>query len=80
MGVIDKTIHKLACHTCSISEEQRILDNGSNWGGSSWQDGVEFTRFDVLWRGGGKIEPSIVVAKCKQCGNDVEHQSIFGGL
>ena len=80
MGTIDKTIHKLACESCDITEEKKVLDKGSGWGGSHWQSGAEFTNFETSWKGGGDTEPSITKAKCNQCGNPAQHESRFGGI
>lgn len=80
MGIIDKTIHRVECEHCSEAEEQAIYDKGSNWGGSSWQSGVAFQKFNVSWSGGGKTEPDIVKASCKKCGGEAKSESRYGGL
>lgn len=79
MGTMDSTIHKLSCKNCNIQEEARILDKGSNWGGSHWQNGPEFTKFQVTWKGGDKTEPTIVTAICRKCGASASTESRFGG-
>ena len=80
MGIIDKTIHKLSCEDCHIEEEQKVLDKGSGWSGSSWQSGVDFRHFETSWFGGGKTEPDITKATCKKCGKLAKAESRFGGM
>jgi hypothetical protein len=80
VGTIDSTKHLLSCDKCNVTEERRILDKGSGWSGSWWQEGAEFESFNVEWSGGGKSEPTIVAATCRICGSDAVHSSGFGGL
>lgn len=80
MGTIDTTIHKLTCPRCDVVQECKVFDKGSGWGGSSWQSGASFSRFEVVWDGGGKAEPHIVSATCSQCGGNAQKESRFGGL
>jgi hypothetical protein len=80
MGTIDKTIHKLTCETCRIVEEVEVLDKGSNWGGSHWQNGENFENFETSWDGGGKTEPHIITAVCRHCGENAKSESRFGGI
>lgn len=68
MGVIDKTTYTLRCESCEIEEESSILDKGSNWSGSNWQSEAEFKNFGTSWKGGGRTEPELISARCKQCG------------
>lgn len=68
MGVIDKTTHKLTCDECGISEQVTMLDKGSAWGGSAWQEGKSFENFDVAWKTIVGGEPRVDKAKCKRCG------------
>ncbi|MDB5984915.1 MAG: hypothetical protein JWQ69_5930 [Pseudomonas sp.] len=75
MGVIDQTIHKLSCEGCRIEEEQKVLDKGSGWGGSSWQSGVDFQHFETSWSGGGKTEPNLTQATCRKCGKPAKSES-----
>jgi len=67
MGTIDKTTYKLSCTTCSVSETTSVLDKGSNWGGSWWQEGASLSLFDTQWSGGGNQEPQLKSATCKKC-------------
>ncbi|MGK0176728.1 MAG: hypothetical protein ACJAYS_001161 [Lentimonas sp.] len=69
MGIIDKTIYKFECPKCKTTETVRILDHGSEWSGSYWQEGPPLKNFDVTWHGEGKEEPSIKEKRCKQCGS-----------
>jgi hypothetical protein len=71
MGTLDSTTHSFNCQFCKISELIKILDKGSTWGGSHWQKGPELKHFDVIWKGGNKIEPEILSATCKQCGTSI---------
>ncbi len=68
MGVIDKTTYKLTCPQCGTSETSSVLDKGSGWGGSSWQEGAYFSMFQTEWSGGGSQEPKLTLAICKTCG------------
>ncbi len=67
MGIIDKTTYVLTCKECHKKESSVLLDKGSNWGGSSWQDRANFEYFIVDWKGGGIHEPEIQSAKCLAC-------------
>lgn len=69
MGVIDSTCHTLKCEICGISESAKVLDKGSTWSGSSWQDGASLENFNTDWSGGGQKEPTLISAICKKCGN-----------
>ncbi|MBL0611325.1 MULTISPECIES: hypothetical protein [Aeromonas] len=80
MGIIDKTTYTLRCDKCGITEDASILDKGSNWGGSHWQNGTNFKSFTTLWSGAGKSEPKLVEAKCKNCGHPAEWDSRYGGF
>ena len=77
MGAIDKTIHKLDCMICNITEEQSILEKGSGWG-SSWNEGPVFSNFVVSWSKGGAKEPILLTAKCRACDKDALHQQRYG--
>ena len=80
MGIIDSTIHSLTCDDCQVSENIKILDKGSNYGGSHWQSGKSFENFNSQWSGdGGKTEPRLISATCKKCGTSVQHKESFGG-
>lgn len=79
MGVIDKTIHTIDCYDCHVSEEQKVLEQGSQYG-SSWQNGVDFQYFDVTWNGGGNEEPHIIKAICKKCLKKAFIKERFGGI
>ena len=68
MGIIDKTTYRLTCPQCGAAEMANVLDKGSNWSGSHWQSGATFERFETSWSGGGRIEPELLSATCKQCG------------
>jgi predicted RNA-binding Zn-ribbon protein involved in translation (DUF1610 family) len=70
MGIIDKTQYEFECPNCKIKEQVRILDKGSEWSGSHWQNGPSLNKFDVIWSGGEKEEPCIENKKCKKCGTD----------
>jgi len=67
MGIIDQTTYTLTCPKCLQSEKKKVLDKGSSFGGSSWQKGVDFSGFDVVWAGGGITEPVISNASCRMC-------------
>lgn len=69
MGIIDKSHHTLTCIQCDKEETQTILDKGSGWSGSHWQQGASYQHFNVDWsNGGGKEEPDLLEASCKNCG------------
>lgn len=67
MGTKDQTTYTLTCPQCLQAEKKKVLDKGSNYGGSHWQEGVDFSEFDVAWTGGGTSEPVITTAVCKKC-------------
>jgi hypothetical protein len=67
MGIIDKRSYKLICKNCDEMESSSIHDKGSNWNGSSWDSQAIFSKFDTSWCGGGKDEPELLSAFCKQC-------------
>lgn len=69
MGIIDKLSITLTCSRCGATEESSILDTGSRWSSSNWSCPRPFTQFDVIYKGGGKDEPSVDSAQCKVCGN-----------
>ncbi|MFZ4526741.1 MAG: hypothetical protein ACOYOE_14745 [Chlorobium sp.] len=69
MGIIDIKIVTLCCGACQIEETEKLLDKGSAWSGSSWQDQVEFGKFTTKWNGGGSQEPELIEVRCKKCGN-----------
>ena len=71
MGVIDSKIFILSCPKCNEKEEQKVLDKGSGWEGSSWPFTVNFNKFDIEFQGGGKEDPEITFARCKNCGCEV---------
>ncbi len=75
MGVIDKTVYKLTCPQCDTSETSSVLDRGSGWGGSSWQDGASFSKFKTEWSGGGSQEPRLTLAVCMACGGSATVES-----
>lgn len=80
MGVIDSTIHRLECTKCEVFEEHKILDKGSQYGGSHWDSGCEFQKFNTTWDGeSGKKEPSMTDAVCKDCNRKAIHTSKYGG-
>ncbi|WP_323948829.1 hypothetical protein [Aeromonas caviae] len=80
MGIIDSTIHRLECSGCDIVEEHKILDKGSQYGGSHWGSGCEFKNFNTIWDGeSGKKEPSMIDAVCKHCKSKAVHTSKYGG-
>jgi len=47
MGIIDSTVHTLRCPKCDTSGSAKVLDKGSGWGGSCWQDGTNFNKCDI---------------------------------
>lgn len=68
MGIIDQTTYTLTCPKCGASESQKVLDKGSNWSGSWWQSGANFTHFQTTWDSeGGSVEPKLSIATCKSC-------------
>lgn len=77
MGIIDKTQYEFECSNCKITEQIRILDHGSEWSGSWWQNGLILGKFDVTWSGGGKEEPTIEEKKCKVCGSEPTVKLIY---
>jgi hypothetical protein len=79
MGIIDSTSYTLECPKCATSESAKVLDKGSGWGGSSWQDGATFEKFITSWSGGGRQEPDLVSATCKECGQPANVTSGHGG-
>jgi hypothetical protein len=80
MGIIDSTIHSLACNNCKTLESVTILDKGSNYGGSHWQSGKNFINFNSQWSNSSEhIEPSLISATCKKCGVPVNPERRFGG-
>lgn len=79
MGTIDRTIHTLTCEKCDITESASVSDKGSGWGGSNWQSGPSFSKFQTNWEGEGKVEPKLIKAKCNQCGEPPISRSRFGG-
>ena len=80
MATIDSTLHTLECPKCAKKEARRILDKGSEWGASHWQDGARFECFQTSWTGGGHTEPVLSAAYCKNCGGVAIHFHEFGGL
>lgn len=76
MGIIDKTIYRLTCPQCGVSETATVLDKGSSWSGSHWQSGTKFERFDTAWSGGGDTEPNLISATCKQCDVDAQRSAL----
>jgi hypothetical protein len=80
MGIIDSTVYTLQCQKCGTKESAKVLDKGSGWGGSAWQRGAEFSKFDTQWTGGGREEPQLVSATCKKCGQPAMVDSGYGGL
>lgn len=80
MGIIDKSNYKLSCAKCGTEETGSVLDKGSGWGGSHWQSGATFLLFDTSWAGGGKQEPKLTSAVCKECGGAAQVSSSYGGL
>lgn len=79
MGSIDKTVHKLDCTLCNITEEQSVLEKGSGWR-SIWNEGPEFSNFVVSWSKGGDLEPTILGAECKVCKKDALNSKRYGEL
>jgi len=77
VGAMDKTIHKLDCMICDITEEQSILEKGSGWR-SFWNEGPVFSNFVVSWSKGGATEPILLSAKCRACDKDALHQQRYG--
>jgi len=78
MGVIDKTEYRLTCSQCNTSETSKVLDKGSGYGGSSWQEGATFTLFTTEWSGGGgSQEPRLTLAVCKACGRNAKVESDY---
>ncbi len=74
MGVIDKTEYRLTCPQCDTSETSKVLEKGSEYGGS-WQDGTSFKHFTTEWSGGGSQEPRLTLAICKACGGSAKVKS-----
>jgi len=79
MGTIDSTLYTLRCPKCGAIESVKVLDKGSGWGGSSWQDGADFANFNTAWSGGGAQEPELVSATCKECAQPATVESGYGG-
>jgi hypothetical protein len=79
MGIIDSTVYTLRCPKCGTSESAKVLDKGSGWGGSSWQDGASFANFNTAWNGGGTQEPELVSATCRKCDQPAIVESGYGG-
>jgi hypothetical protein len=78
MGFIDKTTYTLTCLKCKAKESASVLEKGSGWG-SSWQDGASFSMFKTEWTGGGRQEPKLTSATCKECGTAASVESGYGG-
>jgi len=78
VGIIDKVWIKVSCENCNISDVSSAADKGSGWSGSSWNSLAGFKNFDVTADGSGKEEPSIISAKCQQCGSDAKVLSEYG--
>jgi hypothetical protein len=72
MGIIDRSNYTLTCKECNVSESASISDHGSTFGGSWWNASARFKNFDAAWEGGGRTEPTLVKATCKQCGRAPE--------
>ena len=68
MGIIDSTIHRVSCPSCGASEEVKILDRGSSWGGSQWQTGVALAKFDVKWTGVIEFNSRVFSAQVQEWG------------
>ena len=79
MGTIDSCAYTLACVECGTSETLRVLDKGSNWSGSHWEHGPDFSSFKTRWEGAGKSEPSLKQANCLRCGKTADVSSRYGG-
>ena len=77
MGTIDKTVYKLTCPQCGISETSSVLDKGSGWGGSCWDEKTSFSKFKTEWNGGGSQEPKLTLAACKACGGSATVESRY---
>ncbi len=75
MGYIDQTEYRLSCAHCNISETSKVIDKGSGYGGSSWQNGTSFLRFKTEWSGGGSQEPKLTLAVCNACGRNATIES-----
>lgn len=75
MGYIDQTEYRLSCAHCNINETSKVLDKGSGYGGSSWQDGTSFSHFKSEWSGGGSQEPELTLAICNACGRSATIES-----
>ena len=68
MGVIDSSTYGLRCQTCKREESHKILDKGSTYGGSNWQNPPEFSNFRTTWRHESKRhEPELISAICVKC-------------
>jgi len=78
MGTIDKLWVKLTCKNCGVSEISSASDKGSGWNGSSWNNLGSIRNFDAVITGGGKEEPDVVSAKCKNCGHVAIVESDYG--
>ena len=68
MGTIPNTTFIVTCPECNATESVTIVNRSSDYTGPVWPKGALLKEFDVLWSGGGCIEPEIVSAKCKKCG------------
>lgn len=79
MGIIDKKTYTIKCAQCGTKESASVLDKGSGWGGSSWQNGDSFTSFKTSWSGGGRDEPELTSTTCMNCGSAATVESVYGG-
>lgn len=77
MGISDKFWVKLTCPSCNATDTVSVNDKGNSFGGASW--GVPTSdAFDLTGTGGGKTEPEVTSATCKQCGTAAVVESRFG--
>jgi hypothetical protein len=79
MGILDKNTYTLTCPSCGEKESAHLLDKGSGWNGSSWQNKASFSMFQTEWVGGGPEEPELKSATCNSCGIAPSIESSYGG-
>ena len=67
MGISDSKWLKMTCEICGTSETVIANDHGSQWSPPHWHAPTSAQKFTVVSTGGGKAEPEIQSAICKQC-------------
>lgn len=69
MSFKDRCWYMLHCSRCDSHESLPVSDQGVCWSGSDWDAGAYFFRFETEWTGGGQVEPELVMAECRSCGD-----------